>query len=95
MPKPQPGDRYTYSAEEPTGLPGSPAIVRPGTVVTVREVVPADTPGAHDDSEDAVVVEHAEPQVGYDDDGTPEIVYAPRAWSVGLKAFATDYTKEG
>jgi hypothetical protein len=73
---PEAGDAYTYSASEPLG--NDPGSVAPGTRVTVREVVPADVQGAHDDSEDAVVVET--------EDG--------RAWSVGLQTFASDYTEE-
>lgn len=94
-PKPKPGETYTYTAEEPLGLPGSPARVLPGTVVTIRELVAADTAGAHDDSEDCVVVEIHEPQIGYDDASEPQVVYNPRAYSVGLDTFAADYTKEG
>lgn len=95
MAKPKPGETYKYAGEEPLGEPGSPAGVAPGTVVTVREIVPADTPGAHDDSEDCVVVEIAVPYVANDDDGNPVIQYSSRAYSVGLDAFASDYTKEG
>lgn len=95
MTLPNPGDTYVYAADEPLGEPGSPAAVQPGTVVTVREVVPADTPGAHDDSEDCVVLEIPVPYVANDDDGNPVIGYSSRAYSVGLDTFASDYTKEG
>jgi DNA polymerase III alpha subunit (gram-positive type) len=39
---------------------GETSPLRAGTVVTVREVVPADVPGAHDNSGECVVVEWTE-----------------------------------
>ena len=76
MTKPKPGDKFRYSADEPLG--NDPGAIKPGTKVQVREVVSAGTTGAHDDSEDAVVVETTQ----------------GRAWSVGLSVFSDDYTKE-
>lgn len=75
MPRPKSGETYKLATDEPLG--NGPDAIKPGTTVTVREIVKADTPGAHDNSEDAVVVEAGR-----------------RAWSVGLKTFANDYTKE-
>jgi hypothetical protein len=92
MTKPKPGDKYRLATEEPLGIDFP---IMPGTIVTVREIVKADDPGAHDNTEDAVVVE-GEPFaiVVTDEDGTPQIGYTARAWSVGLDEFARDYTKE-
>ena len=64
-----------------------------GTVVTVRELVPADVAGAHTDGEDAVVVEWAQPEVGHDD-GEPVIRYRQRATSFGAAQFSDLFTKE-
>lgn len=91
--KPKPGDTYRLSTEEPLGTDAH--AIPSGTLVTVREIVPADTIGAHDDSEDAVVVETTVPALSYDEDGKPYVGETTRAWSVGLAQFATDYTKEG
>lgn len=74
--KPKPGETYTYTADKPLGT--DPGAIPPGTKVTVREVVKAATTGAHDDTEDAAVVETTE----------------GRAWSVGLSDLKTNYTKE-
>lgn len=64
MPKssPKQGGTYTYEGER-IGQRDDTALY-PGTVVTVREVVPADVKGAHNDNEDAVVIEwEAEGQI--------------------------------
>lgn len=45
----------------------------PGFEVIVRDVVPADVAGAHDDSEDAVVVTWEQPGVVIDDGAEPRI----------------------
>ena len=90
MALPKAGDQYRLNADF-----GVDAQVKAGTVVTVREVVKAATKGAHDDSEDAVVVEFDAPAVGYDDNDQPIIVNTLRAFSVSLEQFAADYTKEG
>lgn len=57
----EPGTRFRYVGNEPLGQ--GPGTLFPGTVVNVREVVPADEPGAHDDQEDAVVIEWEEEDV--------------------------------
>ena len=54
-PSPAPGARYTYNGEQ-LGQRAEAALL-PGTLVTVREVVPAGVSGAHTDTEDAVVIE--------------------------------------
>lgn len=91
-PKPKPGDAYRLSTEGPLGT--DQHAIPTGTLVTVREIVKADTIGAHDDSEDAVVVEAPMPALSYDEDGKPYVGETLRAWSVGLERFDTDYTKE-
>lgn len=77
MSAPEPGASYTYTGNQlgSNDGPNYGLAIQSGTVVKVREVVPADQPGAHDDTEDAVVVET--------DEG--------RAWSVSLDTFAADY----
>lgn len=52
---PSPGQTFTYNGEQ-LGQRIDAALL-PGTVVTVREVVPAGTTGAHTDTEDSVVIE--------------------------------------
>lgn len=58
----------------------------PGQVVTVRETVPASEPGAHDDSEDAVVIEWEMPSLVRTDDGWGQGM-AIRAMSIGVAQF--------
>lgn len=94
MPKtkaPSEGDRYRFTADAVGTDAGR---VSPGTVVTVREVVPASEPGAHDDSSDAVVVEWTEPTLGVDDNGEPAVLDTPRAWSVSVDEFTDLFEKE-
>lgn len=57
MPKssPKPGGTFKYTGER-RGQRDDAALLT-GTVVTVRETVPAATPGAHDNTEDSVVIE--------------------------------------
>lgn len=57
--KPKAGDVYRYVGTTPLGIDAGALL--PGTEVTVREVVEAGTPGAHDNTEDAVVVEWEAP----------------------------------
>lgn len=90
--KPQTGETYTLSADEPIGVDAGALV--PGTSVIVREVVPAGEPGAHDDSEDAVVVEWSAPALVRGDNGV-ELGESPRAMSFGLADFADRFTKEG
>lgn len=52
--KPKAGDVYRYLGPAPLGIDAGALL--PGTEVTVTAVVPADEAGAHDDSEDAVVI---------------------------------------
>lgn len=91
--KPKPGDTYRLATDEPLG--NGELAIPPGTLVTVREIVKAEDPGAHDDTEDAVVVEGEQYPIVLDRGNGPEVAYTARAWSVGLEAFARDYTKEG
>lgn len=70
---------------------GVNADMKPGTVVTVREVVDADTPGAHDDSEDAVVIEWETPSLVTDENGDPQVGHVKRAMSFGVDRFKTDF----
>lgn len=90
MPRVSPGDRYRYDGD-PVG--NDAGRVDTGTVVTVRELVGADTPGAFDDSADAVVVEWDAPSLGTDDDGSPAVVYTPRSWSVAAGDFGEHFSK--
>lgn len=53
--KPKAGDEYVYVGSAPLGIDNGALL--PGTTVTVREYVDAGEPGAHDDEEDAIVVE--------------------------------------
>lgn len=66
--KPQAGDRYRYVGELPLGIDAGQLL--PGAIVTIRNVgteekpagvLPADEPGAHDDTEDAVIIEWEAP----------------------------------
>lgn len=90
--KPQADQTYTYSAEEPVGVDAG--ALTPGTKVTIREVVAADEPGAHDASEDAVVVEWEAPALVQGENGV-EVGTSPRAMSIGLSQFHDLFTKEG
>ncbi len=65
MAEPSLGDRYSYVGEHGLAVTAAGGELsaemreldmRPGTEVEVDEIVPADVTGAHDDSEDAVVV---------------------------------------
>ena len=64
---PKVGDVYTFTADEPLGIDDKALL--PGTKVVVRDLVDADTPGAHDDQADAVVVEWEDTGIVIDDDG--------------------------
>lgn len=64
----------------------------PGQVVTVRETVPAGEPGAHDDSEDAVVVEWTVPDRVRTEDGWGQ-GEATRAMSIGIDQFRAQFTE--
>lgn len=90
--KPQAEQAYTYTAEQPLGVDAG--ALTPGTKIQVREVVPADEPGAHDGSEESVVVEWDAPALVQTENGV-EVGTAPRAMSVGLAQFHDLFTKEG
>ena len=84
---PKPGDTFRYVGEESLGSDVEVRLnMHPQTTVTVRELVDAGTPGAHTDSEDSVVVEWEQPEVGYVD-GEPVIVKAVRATSIAADDF--------
>jgi hypothetical protein len=85
--KPAAGGRYRYTGTELYGD------LAPDELVTVREVVPADEPGAHDNSEDAVVVEWEVPSRVRTENGWGHGV-VPRALSVGVSTFGDLFTKE-
>lgn len=73
-----PGEKYRLvSADAFSNLP-------PGLIVTVREVVPADEPGAHDNTEEAVVFVYQEPAIVRGGDGTLVAGSAERAFSVAV-----------
>jgi hypothetical protein len=87
--KPQAGDRYRYVGELPLGVDAGQLL--PGTIVTIRNVgseekplgvLPAGEKGAHDDTEDAVVVEWEAPgtvitEVKEEPYERPEVVHGP------------------
>lgn len=68
----------------------APLHLRAGSVGTVREVVPADVSGAHNDDEDAVVLVFDGHAIDYDEDGSPAIVTADRAVAFALADFEGD-----
>jgi hypothetical protein len=80
---PKPGTSFRLTSALGVG-PGS---LVEGQEVTVREIVPADEPGAHDNKEDAVVIEWDEPALVIGDDGKPVAGTANRAMSVGVENF--------
>jgi len=85
MPKSKPGARCRYAGEEPFGT--LPDGIRPGTEVTVRELVPAGEAGAHTDTEDSVVVEWEQADVAYDDQGAASLIHRSRATSIAADVF--------
>lgn len=89
--KPEVGGTYRLTGG---GIGDGAGAIYPGQVVTVREVVAADEPGAHDSTEDAVVVEWSEPGPVMGDDGRVTRGENPRAVSVGLAGFSDLFTKE-
>ena len=90
MAAPKQGDTYTFSAAEPIGVDANALF--PGQQITVREVVDAGEVGAHDSSEDAVVVEWDAPALVRTEKGVEQGT-APRAMSIGLEQFAESFTK--
>lgn len=85
---PEAGDKYTYKGEEQIGNDGPV----PGAEVRFREKVSADTPGAHDDKEDAVVIEWDAPSIVRTDKGN-EIGTVVRAMSVSEADFKANFKK--
>lgn len=85
--KPAAGDTFTAT----DSLGDGPGIIYAGQKVTVREVVKAADPGAHDDSEDAVVVEWTEPGPVMGDDRRVTMGEVPRAVSVGVGEFSARF----
>lgn len=86
----EPGDRYTYSGKAPIGADAGALV--PGTAVRIRETVPAGEPGAHDDSEDSIVIEWDAPALVQGENGV-EVGTAPRAMSIGAAQFGDLFTK--
>jgi len=83
---PGPAHRFRLLADH-----GNPPLhLRAGSIGTVREVVPADVAGAHNDDEDAVVLEFEDHGITYEE-GQPAITASRRA-----VAFAqSDFTGDG
>ena len=67
-----------------------PLHLRAGSVGVVREVVPADVKGAHNDEEDAVVLTFPGHGIDYDESGEPVIATADRAAAFPLTDFEGD-----
>lgn len=63
--------------------------------MTVRDVVSADTIGAHDDSEDAVVVEWTEEGPIMDTERSVTRGQVPRAVAISVSQFAELFEQEG
>lgn len=89
--KPEAGETYRLTS----GIGGfGPAALYPGQVVTVREVVEADVAGAHNDAEDAVVIELGEDGPVMGDDGQVTRGTVTRATSVSLATFGDFFVRE-
>lgn len=89
--QPKAGETYQFKGlldvDDPEGTPkplgrDSGALL-PNTAVTVREVVPAEEPGAHNDSEDSVVIEWDRPAI-MDDQSVGSVT---QAMSISLERF--------
>ena len=90
--KPKAGDTYRLTQEVLGDGPGS---IYEGQVVTVRDVGPADVQGAHDDSEESVVIEWTEPGHVRGDDGKIRMGEVPRAVSIAASQFSDLFAQEG
>lgn len=90
--KPEVGGTFSLTGG---GIGDGPGALYPGQVVTVREFVAADEPGAHDNTEDSVVVEWSEAGPVLGDDGKVTRGETPRAVSVSAASFTELFTKEG
>lgn len=85
------GERYTYTGE----TLGTAGDLPTGTEIEVRELVPADVPGAHDDAEDAVVIEWTDKTVGIGENGEQVLVDRRRAMSVSEEFFSDNFEAVG
>lgn len=88
MAHPKAGGSFKYNGDEPIGT-DSGALV-PGTQVTVREIVAAGEKGAHDDSEDAAVIEWDAPALVQGENGM-EVGSVTRAMSIGVDEFTHNF----
>jgi hypothetical protein len=88
MAHPKPGGAYVYRGTDPIGTDS--LALTPGTHVKVREVVSAGEAGAHDDSEDSVVIEWESPALVQGENGM-ELGTSPRAMSIGVAHFSRDF----
>ena len=68
---------------------GSPGTIYAGQEVRIREVVEASTPGAHNDREDAVVVEFEEDSPVLNEEGKIVRGKAVRSTSIASDQFLT------
>lgn len=82
----QPGDTFRLVDAHGNGVGATP--IPAGALLTVRELVDAGTPGAHDDSEDAVVVEYLRDEIVYDADGNVSLGRQPQAFSLSASDVA-------
>lgn len=83
-PKPKAEEMFTYTAEAPIGVDAGALL--PGTKVKVREIVDAGEKGAHNDKDDAVVIEWEAPALVHGDNGVT-LGTSPRAMSISLASF--------
>lgn len=97
---PKTGTKFTFNgvADDDGNLRAfgnEPGAVKIGTEVEVVELVSAKTAGAHNDREDAVVVQWGEDALTTADDGSSRVVSVPRRWAVGVGQFDELFTKKG
>lgn len=83
------GAEYTYSGENPIGADAGALV--PGTKITVRETVLAGEKGAHNDTEDSVVILWDAPALVQGANGV-EVGYTERAMSISAVQFAAEFT---
>lgn len=84
------GSEFTYSGEASIGADAGALV--PGSKVRVREQVAADEKGAHDGSEDCVVIVWDAPSLVQGENGV-EVGFAERAMSIGLSQFQSEFTE--
>jgi hypothetical protein len=70
-------------AVDDNGVP-NPSQIPAGSEVRVRELVAAETPGAHTDEEDGVVFEYDRKHAILDENDKPQVLIQPQAFSVGV-----------